>query len=86
MEHQVKIVLKSIGFLNFVFFFAIFGDVGSIWGGPGPSKNLQKLTTSRKNRVWDALGTRLGFLIDFGSDLGAIWKDFEWILNDFGRI
>ena len=32
----------------------------------------------------------MGFLIDFGSDLGAIFGDFEWILDgfwkDFGKI
>ena len=52
-------------------------------GGPGGSKNQQKI---EKN----AFGRCLGPLIDVGSDLGAIFGDFGWILDgfwkDFGKI
>ena len=47
-------------------------------GGPGGSKNQQKI---KKN----AFGRCLGPLIDFGSDLGAILVDFGWILDGFWK-
>ena len=67
------------------FGYRFFGDVlrflaifVGFWEAPGP----QKFEKNWKNRVLDAFGTRIGFLIDFGTDFGAIWDGF-WV--DFGR-
>ena len=36
-------------------------------------------------RVRDALGMRLGFLIDVGNDVGTKFGDFGWIFDDFEK-
>ena len=82
-------VLKNVCFFNIdcLAFFCDFSGFGLDFGRP---RAVKKLTKNRKNRVRDALGTRLGFLIDFGSDFGPIFGDFGWIFDgfwmDFGRI
>ena len=86
----LKLMLVSIPF--FLRFFLFFNDFGSIWGGPGRSKNWRNL---QKNvfgacfkRVW-TFGTSLeatlerfylifgGFGMDFGCLLGGFSFEFE---------
>ena len=49
-----------------------------LWEAPGVPKINKK---SKKN----AYGVHLGFLIDFGSDFGAILVDLGWILDGFWK-
>ena len=62
------------------FFFRNFLILGRFWEGPGPQKITKNSKKSNNNRFRDALGARLGFGYNFGSDLGAILEDFERIL------
>ena len=84
MKNRRKMVLKNIIFWN-VELGAFFFGFWRFWLDFGRPRDVQKLATNRKNRVRDALGTRLGFLIDFGSDFGAIFGDFGWILDAFWK-
>ena len=60
--------------VEFKRFCSDFCDFGSILGDPGGSKNCEKI-----DKI--VFGTLFGFLIDFGSNIGAIWEDFGWILE-----
>ena len=90
MKNRRKMVLKNIIFLNVELGAFFFFGFWRFWLDFGMPRDVQKLTKNRKNRVRDALGTRLGFLIDFGSDFGPIFGDFGWIFDgfwmDFGGI
>ena len=57
-------------------FFANFSDFGSILGGPGPSKNREKIEKI------DFL-TRSFFKEGSGRVLGGSWDGFEMILKGF---
>ena len=87
MKNRRKSVFKNIcffaiDFLTFFFDFLRFWlDFGRPWALQKLAKNRKNRVRARKNRVQDALGTRLGFLIDFE----AIFGDFGWIFDGFGK-
>ena len=60
----------------YIDFSSLFLDFFRFWLDFGRSGRLKKSIKNRKNRVGDGFGTRLGFSIDFGHDLGAILVDF----------
>ena len=77
-KNRGKSVFKNICFfaIDFLTFFWIFCDFGSILGGPGPSKNWQKIEKI-------AFGTHLECASDFSSILGAILEQFWQNLDRF---
>ena len=75
LEHPISSVFSS----DFV-------DFGCILEGPGPQKNTKNSKTLDSNRFRDALGARLGFGYDFGSDIERLLTDFRRILEIFKKI
>ena len=71
-------------FLN-VGFLAFFSGFFWFWLDFGKRRGFQKFIQNSKNRVRDAFGARLGFLIDSGSNFGAIFGDFGWIWDGFWK-
>ena len=63
------------------FFLRIFPMLARFWDVPG----LQKSKTKLKNRVRDACGTRLRFLIVFGTVLGRFGEGFGRVLGGFRK-
>ena len=88
-EKSKKMMLKTMCYSN-IDFSSLFFEFLPFWLDFERPRDVPKLAKNRKNRVRDALGTRLGFLINFTSDFGAISVDLGWILNGFwiyfGRI
>ena len=85
MKNREKIVLKTMCFFD-IDFSSLFFDFSRFWLDCGRPRGVQKLAKTRKNHVRDTLGTRLGFLIDFGNDFEAIFVDLGWILDKFSGI
>ena len=99
-KNREKMVLKNVCFFNIDFFafFCVFFGFWVDFGGPGPSKNREKiekidfLTRSffkeGSGRVlggsWDGFEVIFkGFWERFWSDFWRFWLDFRWILGTF---
>ena len=83
---RCKIALKNMFFFQHRFlsvFFPDFDDLGSIFGGLGPSKNLKKLRKIDSNLVSGRIWNAFEISIRCWSNLGRFGMDFGRILEWF---
>ena len=80
---RCKIALKNMFFFNIDFkrLFPDFDDLGSIFGGLGPSKNLKKLRKIDSNLVSGRIWNAFEISIRCWSNLGRFGMDFGRILE-----
>ena len=89
MKNWLKIVFEKIFFfmIEFESFSNDFRWIFIDFGRPG---GVEKSIKNRKNRVRDAFGVRLWFIIEFGMILYWFWPDFlkifDQMLLNFGLL